>query len=269
MPSSVCPAGGSTLKCKLPSPMCPYIDSRCGAMRASAGSARAMNSGIREIRTETSCFTDPPFLRLGFRHALPQHHSAARCASDSCDRSVEDGRLRRAPRTGSARASRATRRPRPRTRARAARSARAARRADHARRRRGAARARASGATRTPPNDLVAALAARAAEQPARGGDVLHREPRRRARARLGKQLQHGRRDHAERALRAEEQRLQIVARVVLAQALERPTAPHRSATRPRARARDRASCRSATPPGRRHSSRDCRRAARTLRSPC
>ena len=70
-------------------------------------------------------------------------------------------------------------------------------------------------------DDSIAAFAPRAAEQAARGRDARHREPRRLARARLGEQLQHGGGDHAERALGAEEQRLQVVARVVLAQTAE------------------------------------------------
>ena len=93
--------------------------------------------------------------------------------------------------------------------------------------------------------------AAQPREQRHRGAHVGHGRERRGARANLRKELQARRRDHPERALGAEEQRLDVVAGVVLAQCRERgSTRP--SPARPRVPAPGRASCRSAarsTPP--------------------
>ena len=91
-------------------------------------------------------------------------------------------------------------------------------------------------------------------------GRTAHGDERRLDAARTRKELQARGRDHAERAFRADEQVVEVVAGVVLAQAREPVEHPPVGAARPRVRARDRAPRRSAARSGRRRWSRGCRR---------
>ena len=67
----------------------------------------------------------------------------------------------------------------------------------------------------------IAKRRAHRAQQLDCGSDVDHRNPRRHRSARTGKQLQHGSRDDAERAFAAEEQLLEVVTGIVLAQTFQ------------------------------------------------
>ena len=88
------------------------------------------------------------------------------------------------------------------------------------------------------------------------------------ARPRRGKQLQHRGGDDAERAFGADEELLQVVAGVVLAQAAQAVPDRGRRQARLRARARARACCRSAAPRCRRRWSTGCRRSCSCPRTP-
>ena len=159
-----------------------------------------------------------------------------------------------------ARASRAERRRRPR-RARSGHtrhgaSARGRRLPGHMRRR----------PARGPPGDQLEGgrpVAARRA-QPAQERHASRRASRAAtgglALARPREELQHRRGDDAERAFGADEELLQVIAGVVLAQRAQAVPDPRRRAARLRGPARARAYCRSAAPRCRRHWSRDCRR---------
>ena len=81
------------------------------------------------------------------------------------------------------------------------------------------------------------------------------------------KELQHRRGDDAERAFAADEQLLEVVAGIVLAQAAQPVPVRVRRRARLRRRARGRARCRSAARRCRRRSSKDCRRSCSCLRS--
>ena len=90
-----------------------------------------------------------------------------------------------------------------------------------------------------------AAAAARArAEKLERRGRIGHRDEGRGDRARPGEKLQHRRGDDPERALRADEQVLEVVAGVVLAQMAHAVPDRARRAAPPRGRARGRGCCR-------------------------
>ena len=233
----------------------------------SAACASRRNCGIADTGTEMSCLMFGPSRRCASEMFSRSAHSAARCASDwpivasstmpsstpLGERLLERlAQVRRCPRD---------RRPAP------ARTTRA----------RAADRALCGWCLRdsasdnplmsSKPTSRSARRALEQREQPHGRVDIRNGHQRRRACARRREELQHGGRDDAERSFGADEQVLEVVAGVVLAQAAQ--SVPDATVGQhdfqPHAQARAR--CRSEARPCRPHSSTDCRRSCSFLRT--
>ena len=219
----LCPAGGSRLKCRLPSPMWPYIERRCGAMRCERGlgaARRTRRCGRCAPRRRASrSRRRAARLRAAARAAA---RAPRRCASDSAIVPSSISPLASPVVERRARASRAAPHRRRPMRARAARTCSAADAADRARRRRGAARDRASARDTYSADTTWSPLSRRARPSSRQRGVDTRTASHAVARARgSGNSLSTAAVMTPSVPSAPRNSCLQVVARVVLAQALE------------------------------------------------
>ena len=251
------PAAGTTcvparwlmLKCRLPSPRCPYGDQH--ALRnvlfatqapATLDEARHLRDGHRDVVLEAGAVLA---LRLGDGFAQPPERFALALAERDGGVGDPAGLVRAPPSAFSSTASSGSSGARGRQLAQHV-PRRRRRRADR-RRRECAAVVRSTPMRGMSSNELtqspLASRSAPSSDTAASGSRTATKAVARELQRRI--QLEAGGGDDAERAFRAEEQRLDVVAGVVLAQPGERVRARGRRPAPPRDRAPARAPCRS------------------------